>query len=258
MNASGKIVPSAALITGAAARIGRVIALDLAAAGWAVGIHYNISAEAAHETVAEIEKSGGRAIALQGDLTDENRVRDLVAETSAALGPVSCLINNASVFEGDTIKTVNRDSWLTHMDTNLYAPVILSQAFANDLPTDKNGCIVNIIDQRVWALTPKFLSYTMSKTALWTLTQTLAQALSPRIRVMGIGPGPTLQNTRQSDADFANQVDHLLLKRAIDPLEIASTVRFILDTPSLTGQMLALDGGQHLAWETPDVAGVRE
>ena len=249
----------AALVTGAGVRIGRAIAEALGRDGWAVAVHYRGSADAAEDTAAAIRASGGRAATVQCDLGDPADVDTLVARAADALGtPLTCLVNNASVFEDDRVGTVTRETWCLHMDANLYAPLMLAQAFAGQLPETAEGHIVNIIDQRVWALTPKFLSYTVSKAGLWTLTQTLAQALSPRIRVNGIGPGPTLRNARQSEADFAAQVEGVLLKRATDPEEIANAVRFLIATPSLTGQMLALDGGQHLGWETPDVKDVNE
>ncbi|MCP1337433.1 SDR family oxidoreductase [Futiania mangrovi] len=249
----------AALVTGAGVRIGRTIAEALGRDGFAVAVHYRGSADAAEDTAAAIRASGGRAATVQGDLGDPADVDTLVARAAEALGtPLTCLVNNASVFEDDRAGTVTRETWTLHMDANLYAPLMLAQAFAAQLPETAEGNIVNIIDQRVWALTPKFLSYTLSKAGLWTLTQTLAQALSPRIRVNGIGPGPTLRNARQSEEDFAAQVEGVLLKRATDPEEIANAVRFLIATPSLTGQMLALDGGQHLGWETPDVKDVTE
>ena len=258
MAQSGKIPPRTVLVTGAGARIGHAIALDLADAGWRVAVHYLSGEAEAAGTVSRIEKNGGHAIALQADLCDEVAVRNLIPAAAEKLGPVTALINNASLFEEDTIDTMDRDSWQAHMVTNLYAPAVLAQVFDQALPADQQGCIINVIDQRVWALTPKFLSYTLSKSALWTLTQTLAQAMAPNIRVMGIGPGPTLRNQRQSEEDFRRQVDNLPLARETDPADICAAVRFILDTPSLTGQMLALDGGQHLAWQTPGVADVRE
>ncbi|MGH6934129.1 MAG: SDR family oxidoreductase [Dongiaceae bacterium] len=240
-----------ALVTGAAKRIGRAIAIDLAAAGWAVAVHYNRSATEAGEVVAEITKRGGRAVALCADLSRESDAQGLLPAAAAALGPVACLVNNASRFEMDKIQTVTRASWDGHLETNLRAPVVLSQAFAAQLPADRQGNIINMLDERVWKPTPYFLSYTVSKLGLWTLTQTLALALAPRIRVNGIGPGPTLPSTRQTTEQFEAQCRALPLGRGTSPAEICGAVRFILSAPAMTGQMIALDGGQHLAWALP-------
>lgn len=249
----------AVLITGAARRIGRAIAEDMAARGWAVAVHYGGSEEAADSLVEAIQAKGGKAAAFRADLRHTHEVKALVRLAANELGPLSCLINNASVFEADSLSDVSEESWALHMDANLKAPVFLSQAFAHQLPGDREANIINIIDQRVWRLTPRFLSYTLSKAGLWTLTQTLAQALAPHnIRVNGIGPGPTLKNERQDEADFARQQKATLLGRGADLREIAAAIRFILETPSMTGQMIALDGGQHLAWETPDVRDIPE
>ncbi len=176
-------------------------------------------------------------------------------DANKALGPVTTLINSASIFEDDCLKTLTPESWATHIDTNLRAPLFLSQAFVNQLPAGTDGNIINIIDQRVWRLNPRFLSYTASKAALWTLTQTLAQSLAPQIRVNAIGPGPVLTNERQAQADFEAQVEAVLLQRGPELSEICQAIRFILAAPSMTGQMIALDGGQHLAWATPDAIG---
>lgn len=243
------------LVTGGAKRIGRTIALGLAADGWAVAVHYGSSAEAAAETIQQIVEAGGRATAFQADLTDVNALTSLVEQVAAEMSPLTALINNASLFAEDDLESLTPDSWAAHMDTNLRAPLFLAQAFAKQLPDSSSGNIINIIDQRVWRLTPRFLSYTASKAGLWTLTQTLAQALAPRVRVNGIGPGPTLSNDRQSDADFEAQAASTLLQRQISTEEICAAVRFILASPAMTGQMIALDSGQHLAWETPDAVG---
>jgi NAD(P)-dependent dehydrogenase (short-subunit alcohol dehydrogenase family) len=241
------------LITGAAQRIGRAIAHDLSRHGWTVAVHYNSSSGAAEEVVEEIAKAGGRAAAFQADLADAQSASGVVAACKAALGAPLCLINNASLFEHDTLGDLTPESWQSHLDVNLRAPVLLSQAFARELPSGAEGNIVNILDQRVWKLTPDYFSYTISKSALWTATRTMAQALSPRIRVNAIGPGPTLASTRQSAETFARQQKSTPLQRGAAPQEICAGVRFILDAPAMTGQMIALDGGQHLAWRTPDV-----
>ncbi len=246
------------LVTGAARRIGRAIATDLAAHGWHVGVHYGTSEGPAHELVAEIRKAGGQAVALAADLGDAAAVADLIGRLAAEFGPVNCLINNASLFEHDALETMSRDSWAAHMDVNLYAPALLMQAFAAQLPDTMAGNVINIVDQRVWRLTPRFFSYTLSKAGLWTMTQTAAMALAPHIRVNAIAPGPTLRNERQSAEDFAAQEKNVLLRHGAALEEFGAAVRFIVAAGSMTGQMIALDGGQHLAWETPDIRGLDE
>ncbi len=236
-----------ALITGAGKRIGRVIAEALAADGWGVCVHYHSSAEAAAGVVAGIEKKGGRAVALCADLADEQAVRGLVPAAAEALGRLSLLVNNASLFERDGALTATRESWDAHMETNLRAPFVLTQAFAGQVSGDQASSVINIIDQRVWNPTPHFTSYTLSKAGLWTLTRTLALALAPKIRVNAIGPGPTLPSTHQTAEKFERQWRATPLARPVDPDEIATCVRFILDAPSMTGQMIVLDSGQHLA-----------
>ncbi len=239
----------AALITGAAQRIGKAIALDLASHGWAIAVHYRRSQAEAEALVNEISGRGGKAAAVACDLAREAAVQTLVPRAVAALGqPLTCLVNNASNFEMDKVDTATRESWDRHIETNLRAPLVLSQAFARQLPEGSEGNIVNLLDQRVWKLTPYFLSYTVAKSGLWTLTRTLALALAPHIRVNGIGPGPTLPSERQSAEQFRQQQLAVPLKHGATPEEIAATVRFILATPSMTGQMIALDGGEHLGW----------
>lgn len=238
----------AALVTGAGQRIGRAIALDLAGAGYAVALHCHRSRVAADDLAAEIMTSGGNAAVIVADLADGAAVQRIVPQAAKAVGPLDVLVNNAAVFEMDTIETATPKSWDIHLDINLKAPFFLSQAFAAQLPKSEEGNIVNLVDMRVWRLTPYFASYTVSKAGLWTLTQTLAMALAPRIRVNAIGPGPSLPSKRQSDAQFARQVADTPLKRAAAPAEIAAAVRFLLGAKSMTGQMLALDGGQHLPW----------
>ena len=237
-----------ALVTGAAQRIGRAIALDLARHGWAVAVHYRRSRAAAEDVASEIQKLGGRAVALACDLSREPEVVQLVPRATAALGSLTCLVNSASNFEMDKVDTATRESWDRHIETNLRAPLVLSQAFARQLPEGAEGNIVNLLDQRVWKLTPYFLSYTVAKSGLWTLTRTLALALAPRIRVNGIGPGPTLPSDRQTEEQFRQQQLAVPLKRGATPEEIATTLRFILAASSMTGQMIALDGGEHLGW----------
>ncbi|HYG90152.1 MAG TPA: SDR family oxidoreductase [Azospirillum sp.] len=244
----GEIKRKAALVTGAGKRIGRAIALDLAAQGWAVGVHYHRSRGEAEAVVAEIERAGGRAAAVPADLGAEAEVKRLVPRTVEALGTLTVLVNNAAPFVRDEADSVTRESWDLHMEAGLRAPFVLMQAFARQLPEDDHGVIVNLLDQRVWNLTPHFVSYTVAKTGLLTLTQTMALALAPRIRVNGIGPGPTLRNERQSEAQFAAQCNATPLKRGATPEEIAAAVRFLIAAPAVTGQMIALDGGEHLGW----------
>lgn len=240
------------LITGAARRIGREIALDLAGHGWSVAVHYLRSKEAAVDLVNTINRRGGRAIALQADLARESEVEQLIPDAVERLGFLSCLINNASVFENDDAATTTRESWDRHIECNLRAPLVLSQAFARQMPEGAHGNIINLLDQRVLKLTPAFLSYTVSKSALWTLTRTLAMALAPQIRVNGIGPGPTLRNERQSESHFDNQWKSLPLQRRVMPQEICDAVRYLIAAPSMTGQMIALDAGEHLGWAQPN------
>ncbi len=241
------------LITGAARRIGRALALRLAAEGWAVAVHHHRSGDAAAEVVAEIIAGGGRACALRGDLTDSTVAESLVRAGVEALDGLSCLINNASIFEYDEPTSVSVEGWTNHMDVNLKAPVFLTQAFAAALPERCSANVINILDERVWKLAPTHFSYTISKSALWAATRTFAQALAPHVRVNAIGPGPTLPNAQQNAQDFERENRHMLLQRGTTPSEIADAVMFILGAPAMTGQMIALDGGQHLLWQTPDM-----
>ena len=239
--------PQTALITGSARRIGRVIALDLAGHGWRVAIHYRNSRDEAEALAGEIQRAGGAAVAVSANLANLGDVQSLIERCADALGTVTCLVNNASEFFLDTIGSVTPEGWDTHLDINLKAPVFLAQALYANLPAGVEGNVINIIDQRVWRPTPDFFSYTISKAGLWTATQTLAQAMAPRVRVNAIGPGPVLQSVHQTQADFAAETLTTPLQRGPSLPEIAAAVRFILATPSMTGQMIALDGGQHLA-----------
>ncbi|OAN76570.1 short chain dehydrogenase [Jannaschia sp. EhC01] len=254
-----------ALVTGAAKRLGRAIALELAAQGHDVAIHYNSSAEAAEATVDEARALGVRAVALQADLLDEDAVVGLMPRVIDALGPVQVLVNNASVFDYDNIETATRATWDAHMMSNLRAPFVLTQALAAQLPDPvmdegaepvAQGLVVNMVDQRVRKLTPEFMTYTLAKMGLWTFTQTAAQALAPRCRVNAIGPGPTMQGARQSAKHFAAQRAATVLERGAGPVEIVEALRYFLSAKAVTGQLLCVDGGQHLAWQTPDVLGV--
>lgn len=238
--------PKIALVTGAARRIGQALARDLAQHGWTVALHCRKSMGEAEALAREIHAHGGTASVFTADLERVAEIEALVAACTNRLGPPTCLINNASEFLLDRIETMDEALWDRHLDVNLKAPVFLAQAMVRHLPGDAHGNIINIIDQRVWKLTPEFFSYTISKAGLWTATQTLAQSLAPRIRVNAIGPGPVLRSVHQTDADFDAEKQSTLLKTGPSTAEIAAAVRFILATPSMTGQMIALDSGQHL------------
>lgn len=240
--------PRNALVTGASRRIGRAIALTLAEAGFGVCLHHNASAEEGTRLAKEIEAAGGRAAVIDGDLSRESVTTGLIARAVEAIGPLDLLVNNASVFERDEADTVTRESWDRHMEVNLRAPFVLIQGFAASLDPGIEGNVVNILDQRVENLTPHFVSYTLSKSALWTLTRSLALALAPRVRVNGVAPGPVLPSTRQSAAAFQRQAESTPLGRAVEPEEIAAAVLYLVGAQSVTGQMIATDSGQHLQW----------
>lgn len=248
-----------ALVTGAARRIGAAIALDLAANGFDVAIHCNGSRDEAEDVAGRAAALGARTAVIAADLTDFASSGRVVDEAAAALGaPVRLLVNNASLFEDDSLADFGWEAWERHFAVHLKTPVELARRMAAALPAHDDGLVVNVIDQRVWRLRPQFFSYTLSKSALWTATRTMAQALAPRVRVNAIGPGPTLRNTRQSEDDFSRQVQAVPLQRGPGLDEFGSTIRYLWAARSVTGQMIALDGGQHLAWETPDVAGIAE
>ena len=246
-------IPKTALVTGSAKRLGRAIAEDLAAHGFAVALHANGSLAAAEAVATRLRAEGKKAIALKADLGNISETSSLIARVEAELGPVGVLVNNASIFEDDTAFKFDAESFGRHFDLHVRAPAILSAALVNALPEDRSGLIVNIIDQRVLALKPTFFSYTLSKATLWTATQTMAQAYAPRVRVNAIGPGPTLISERQQPEDFQAQVDSLPLKKGPSLTEFGRTIRFLFDTPSITGQMIALDGGQHLIWHGTEI-----
>ena len=244
--------PQIAIVTGAARRIGRAIAIDLAAAGWSVIVHHNRSSAEAEEVVAAITASNGQAVALSGDLADPAAVAGLVPACVAALGAPTLLVNNASLFLPDEVGSLDPALWDRHQAVNLRAPVMLAQALAAHLPAGAEGNVVNIIDQRVWRPTPHFFSYGISKAGLYAATTMLAQALAPRIRVNAIGPGPTAQSIHQTSEQFSEQTRAQPLGRAAEPAEIAAAVRFLVSARAMTGQMIALDGGQHLGWRPSD------
>jgi NAD(P)-dependent dehydrogenase (short-subunit alcohol dehydrogenase family) len=236
----------AALVTGGARRIGRVLAATAARAGYDVAIHVRNVSDDAEAAAGEVRKHGRKAAIVACDLRKESATVALVGEVEAELGPVTLLVNSASVFEEDAFADMNRASWDLHMETNLRAPLVLAQAFARRLPADRDGLIVNILDQRVWRPGPGFFSYTLSKAALWDATRMLAQALSPRIRVNGIGPGPTLASIHQDAAAFAQEAAGTPLGRPVDPADIGAALAYLIDAASVTGQMIAVDSGQHL------------
>ncbi|WP_411818723.1 SDR family oxidoreductase [Hyphococcus sp. DH-69] len=243
-----------ALVTGAAKRLGRAMALRLGDAGFNIAVHYNSSREDAEVVVAELTAMGRKAVALPADLSDEKQTASLMAQAGKALGPMTLLVNSASVFEHDDIDDMTRASWNQHIETNLWAPLKLAQDFAAQAPKNANNLIVNITDQRVLKLTPQFLSYTTSKAALQELTITLAQGLGPKgIRVNAIGPGPTLRNARQSEEDWARQNQSTILGYGADADDICDALLYLVSAKAVTGQLIAVDGGQHLAWRTPDV-----
>ncbi|OYW53397.1 MAG: short chain dehydrogenase [Rhodobacterales bacterium 32-66-7] len=254
-----------ALVTGAGKRLGRAMALYLAGRGHDVAVHYATSRDEAEGVVQEIRAMGRQAVALQADLLDEAAVDALIPAATAALGPLTVLVNNASIFEYDQIQTSTRVSWDRHIESNLRAPYVLTQAFARQCPPavmDENdepmaqGLIVNMVDQRVLKLTPEFSTYTIAKMGLWALTRTAAQGLAPHVRVNGIGPGPTMQGVKQSASHFDRQRKATVIGRGSNPADITAALGFFLDSPAVTGQMVAVDGGQHLAWKTPDVLGL--
>ncbi|MBO6757451.1 MAG: SDR family oxidoreductase [Roseibium sp.] len=247
-----------ALVTGATSRIGAVIAEDLAKAGWRVVLHTHRSVQQAQALQHDLETIGAAAVVIQADLTDPADLMALYDKAQTALGAPRLIVNNASIYEDDGIGSLDPALFDAHYHIHTRAPVFLTEAMAGRLPETETGLVVNIIDQRVWKLTPQALSYTLSKAALWTATQTLAQALAPRIRVNGIGPGPSFKNPRQTDAEFEKQTTSVPMGRGPAPEDFGRTIRFLWQTPSITGQMIALDGGQHLAWQTPDVTDVGE
>lgn len=255
-----------ALVTGAGRRLGRAIALHLAARGHDVAVHHASAATEAEAVAAEIRAIGRNAATLRADLLVEDETVRLVDRAAAALGgPLTVLVNNASIFEHDTIRTATRASWDRHVESNLRAPFVLIQNFARQCPPAghdadgepvASGLVINMIDQRVLKLTPEFASYTLAKMGLWALTQTAAQGLAPQIRVNAIGPGPTMRGHRQSPQHFARQRQSTILQRGADAADIVAALGYFLDAKAVTGQLICPDGGQHLAWRTPDILGV--
>ncbi|WP_111558853.1 SDR family oxidoreductase [Paracoccus sediminilitoris] len=253
-----------ALVTGAAKRLGRHMALYLAERGRDVAIHYAGSQEDAERTAADARALGVRAQLFQADLLDPDATAALVPQVAQAMGQLGVLVNNASVFDYDNIHSATMQDWDRNIGSNLRAPFQLIQAFAAQAPKaqpDENGepqaqaLVVNMVDQRVLKPTPEFMTYSLAKAGLWALTRTAAQALAPDIRVNAIGPGPTLIGARQSQAHFDAQRAGTVLKRGSDPAGITQALGYFLDARAVTGQLICVDGGQHLAWQTPDIIG---
>ncbi len=241
----------AALITGAAKRLGRAMALHCAGRGMAVAIHYNTSKAEAQAVLAEVIAAGGSGVVLHADLADVADTQTLIPRAVEALGALDVLINNAAVFDYDCIASATPESWQHHIGINLHAPFILTQEFAKQ--TKIKGAIINMIDQRVRKLTPEFMTYSVSKAALWHLTQTSAQALAPHLRVNAIAPGSTIKATRQSTAHFDAQRKNSILQRGAEPNDILAALDYLLDAQAVTGQLICVDGGQHLGWRTADI-----
>lgn len=246
------------LVTGAGARLGAAIATCLGREGWHVIVHYRSSRQGAEDTLAKILQEGGHGELVQADLADMEAVRALLPDLCARSGPVTALVNNASVFEPDEIETLTEAQWDEHFAIHAKAPIWLVRGLVAQLPADETGAIVNLLDQRVLRPNPHFFSYTLSKSVLHTATRTLAQALGPNVRVNAVAPGPSLQNSRQTPDDFAAQVAATPLQTGSPPEEVAKAVAYLLSARSVTGQTLAVDGGQSLIWETPDLLGVKE
>ncbi|WP_068108819.1 SDR family oxidoreductase [Tropicimonas marinistellae] len=254
-----------ALVTGSGRRLGRAMSLFLAERGHDVAVHFHRSSAEADAVVAEIRSYGRRAVAVHADLTDEAQVQRLLPRAADELGgPFNLLVNNASIFEYDTLRSGTREIWDRNMESNLRAPVVLTQHFAEQAPKailDHRGeplsqaLVINLLDQRVRKLTPAFMSYTIAKMGLWAFTRTAAQALAPDVRVNAIGPGPTLIGDRQTEDHFARQRNATVLQRGSNPEDITAALGYFIDAPAVTGQLLCTDGGQHLGWKTPDVLG---
>ncbi len=242
-----------ALVTGGARRIGRAIVEALAEQGYAVVIHCNASRAEADALAAGINAKGGMAAIVAADLALPDPVAGLMAQAARPFGPITLLVNNASLFLADTLLTLDVATWNRQFSVNIRAPSVLAAAMATALPPDRKGAIVNIIDQRVWKLTPEFYSYTLSKAALWAATRTMAQTLAPRIRVNAVGPGPTLGNLHDGDSGVQHEAAGVPLQHQVDPREIAEAVVYLAQSESVTGQMIAVDAGQHIGWKTPDI-----
>ena len=246
------------IITGGATRIGAAIAEDLANGKNQITIHYNKSKKKAKKLRNILERKGSKIFLIKADLNKISELNKIVNFANVKMKGVNCLINNASLFENDSVKNFSIKRWNKHLNINLRAPVILIKQFSKVVPKNVKANIINIIDQRVFKLTPFFLSYTLSKTGLYTLTKTSAMSLAPNIRVNGIAPGPTIKNKRQSLKHFKKQYLSTLLKKSVDTKEICSAIKFLITNKSITGQVIAIDSGQNLNWKTPDIIGTKE
>ena len=242
------------IITGGATRMGAAIARHLSGVNKEILIHYNKSRLKAEKLKKELSKKGTKVYIVKGDLSKETDIKKIIKFAKSKLKFFDCLVNNASLFENDKLENFSLDSWSKHLRTNLRAPALLTKEFAKNVK-GKNNNIINIIDQRVFKLTPYFFSYTLSKTGLYTLTKTSAMSLAPNIRVNAIAPGPTIKNQRQSEKHFKKQYLATPLKRQVDVEQICNAVDFFIKNISITGQVLAIDSGQNLNWQTPDVMG---
>ncbi|VFU11045.1 SDR family oxidoreductase [Methylocella tundrae] len=251
---SNRGISPTALVTGGGRRIGLRISQRLARAGYAVILHCSppSASEVEHEA-ARIAAEGGKAAALSADLSEAEATDRLIAAASALFGPLALLVNNASIFEDDSAKSFDVERFDRHFAVNLRAPCILARDFAAQARAGADAAVVNIVDQRVFNLTPEFFSYTLSKAALWAATQTMAQSFAPNVRVNAVGPGPVLPNSMEGEAGFRREVASVLLRRAVDPDDIADAVLYLAKARNVTGQMIAVDAGQHLSWRTPDI-----
>ena len=246
------MTPGVAIVTGGSKRIGKSIVKKLSFLGWKVIIHYNSNKNDALSLQKEIQKKGGAASIIKANLNNSKATEELISKSEKQFGKLTLLVNNASIFENDSVHSLTIDTWDIHNNVNTKAPLLLSQSFAKLLPKKEPGVIINIIDQRVFSPRPDFISYSSSKNSLFWLTKVLAQALSPKIRVCAIGPGPTLKGARQTDNDFKNQSQSVPLGNGSSPEDISQAIEFILNASSFTGQMITLDGGEHLDWIKPE------
>tara|TARA_X000000368_G_scaffold257221_1_gene203300 strand:+ start:728 stop:1510 length:783 start_codon:yes stop_codon:yes gene_type:complete len=246
------MTPGVAIVTGGSKRIGKSIVKKLSFLGWKVIIHYNSNKNDALSLQKEIQKKGGAASIIKANLNSSKATEELISKSEKKFGKLTLLVNNASIFENDSVHSLTIDTWDIHNNVNTKAPLLLSQSFAKLLPKKEPGVIINIIDQRVFSPRPDFISYSSSKNSLFWLTKVLAQALSPKIRVCAIGPGPTLKGARQTDNDFKNQSQSVPLGNGSSPEDISQAIEFILNASSFTGQMITLDGGEHLDWIKPE------
>jgi NAD(P)-dependent dehydrogenase (short-subunit alcohol dehydrogenase family) len=246
------------LITGSSQRIGRELCLYFANMGWNIAIHFNKSKKQAIALKNEIEKYGVECVCLQANLLNSNKIKKIIIEAQKKLGSIDCIINNASIFENDDILNFDEKNWNNHIKINLLAPAILIKEFSKLKNFPNNRSIINILDQRIFKLTPYFFSYTISKTALHTLTKTSAMKLAPKIRVNAIAPGPVLKNKRQTQGHFNKQAKNTLLKKTVKIEDICKTAYLLANSETITGQVVAVDSGQSLNWKTPDIIGINE